>query len=54
MEVTALPWTRVLIFIRPKTYSRNSAQWSRMFTENKTEVSEFYTDGLVIATATPL
>ena len=25
-----------------------------MFTENKTEVSEFYTDGLVIATATPL
>ena len=38
-------------FIRPKTHSRNSGQWSRMFNENKTEVSEFYTDYLVISTS---
>ena len=37
--------------MRLKTYSRNSGQWSGMFTENKTEVSEFYTDCLVISTS---
>ena len=41
-------------FFRLKTHSRNSGQWSRMFTENKTEVSEFCTDCLVTFTATPL
>ena len=40
--------------IRLKTHSRNPGQWSRMFTENKNEVSEFYTDCLVISTAKPV
>ena len=45
------PGSECLKFIRPKTHSRNSGQWSRVFNENKTEVSEFYTDYLVISTS---
>ena len=40
-------------FFRLKTHSRNSGQWSRMFTENKSEISEFYTDCLVISASIP-
>ena len=40
--------------IRLKTHSKNSGQGSRTFTENKTEVSEFYTDCLVISIAKPV
>ena len=51
-----MSWTSVhsssgTLSIRLKTHSRNSRQRSGMFIENKTEVSEFYTDCLVISTS---